>query len=272
MPDRNTPAREQAASQSVSEKEPMNSRELIGRRVTYFALTVTGLLGLTAILVAILTDDKEILPIRFAYVKDILAIILPLVGTWVGTVLAFYFGQDNFAAAAQQTASLVKQLTPEQKLQSISAADVMIKMDDSNTKKLLMSKKEEADSKKLRSDIIEGILDKFSRNRLPIVDESGKVLYVLHRSFIDKFVSQKAGQPDVKVADLTLTDLLAAEEYRNAFLSFGTVGKSASLLSAKEAMDRIPNCSDVFVTEDGSKNTRTVGWITNAIVTENAKL
>lgn len=145
-------------------------------------------------------------------------------------------------------------------------------MDDASTIKLILSKPGDTDTILLMSNIIEEILDKRSKNRLPIVDERGKVLYLLHRSFFDKFVSKKAGQENIKVRELTLTNLLAEKEYENAFLSFATVEKTAKLLSAKEAMDGNPNCSDIFVTEDGSRNTRAVGWITNAIVSETAKL
>lgn len=247
-------------------------RATIARNVTYFALTVTGVLGFTAIMVALFTKTDVPPGIRFSYVKDILAIILPLVGTWVGTVLAFYFSKENFVAAAKQTSDLVKQLTTEQKLQSIFVADVMIKMDDASTIKLTLPNAEEAKNIKLRSNIIDDVLDKHSKNRLPVVDQNGKVLYLLHRSFIDRFVSDKAALENSAVRDLTLRDLLEEEKYKNAFLSFATVGKTAKLLSAKEAMDGNPNCSDIFVTEDGLRSARAVGWITNAIVVENAKV
>lgn len=108
------------------------ARSKIGRHVTYFALTVTALLGITAILVAINGADVEK---RFTYVKDVLTIVLPLIGTWVGTVLAFYFSRENFVAAARQTADLVRQLTPEQRLQGIPVTEAMLDMSASTTTK-----------------------------------------------------------------------------------------------------------------------------------------
>lgn len=89
-----------------------NERAKIGRNIVYFALVVIGLLGLVAIVTASFAQVKEG---RFEYVKDILGMLLPVLGTWVGTVLAFYFSKENFVAAAQQTSNLVRQLTPEQK-------------------------------------------------------------------------------------------------------------------------------------------------------------
>ena len=84
-------------------------RAKIGRRIVYFALTVLGLLGLAAIGAASFSKNES-----FGQVKDILGMLLPVLGTWVGTVLAFYFSKENFIAAAQQTSNLVRQLTPEQ--------------------------------------------------------------------------------------------------------------------------------------------------------------
>jgi hypothetical protein len=42
--------------------------------------------------------------------------LLPLWGTWIGTVLAFYFGKANFEAATQSYKDAIKTLTPEEKI------------------------------------------------------------------------------------------------------------------------------------------------------------
>ncbi len=153
------PDNTQTPSNSLSDAEAI-ARSKIGRHVTYFALTTTFLLGFTAIMVALLSDepDKE----RFVYVKDILTIILPLVGTWVGTVLAFYFSRENFVAAAKQTADLVRQLTPEQRLQSIAVTEVMLDMSAETTTKLTLPTPEDAARIKVKADIVEGLLEKTS--------------------------------------------------------------------------------------------------------------
>ncbi|ACK55084.1 hypothetical protein [Thauera aminoaromatica] len=248
----------------ISDEEAI-ARSKIGRHVTYFALTVTGLLGFVAILVAINETSVEK---RFIYVKDILTIVLPLIGTWVGTVLAFYFSRENFVAASRQTADLVRQLTPEQRLQSIPVTEVMLDMTASTTTKLLLSTPGDAEKIKLKTDLIEALLEKNNRNRLPIVDSAGKALFVLHRSFIDKFLVKLAQGGGTSLADATLKDLLAQEELKTIFQSFATVGKDAKLIAIKLAMDGNPNCSDAFVTEDGTKGSKALGWITNVIVQE----
>jgi hypothetical protein len=47
--------------------------------------------------------------------------VLPVIATWVGTVLAFYFGSENFRQAAESTREALGQLAPENKI-----IDVMV--------------------------------------------------------------------------------------------------------------------------------------------------
>lgn len=223
------------------------------------------MLGITAILVAVNVAEVEK---RFTYVKDVLTIVLPLIGTWVGTVLAFYFSRENFVAAARQTADLVRQLTPEQRLHGIPVTEAMLDMSASTTTKLVLPTAEDAEKIKLKTDVVDAILEKQNRNRLPIVDSTGKVLFVVHRSFIDKFLVKHVEDGGTSLAGATLKDLLAEADLKTIFQSFAAVGKDAKLIAVKLAMDGNPNCSDAFVTEDGTKGSKALGWITNVIVQE----
>ena len=121
---------------------------------------------------------------------------------------------------------------------------------------------EEAEEKKLNDDIRQNILERSKRNRLPVINDNGLVSYVLHRSFIDKFLVNHA---DI-ISDTTLKELLEDPEYKTIFQSFATVSQDAKLFTVKQAMDRTPNCADVFITEDGSKESRAIGWVTDVIV------
>jgi hypothetical protein len=62
------------------------------------------LLSITIIVAAAITDKGS--------VKDsatlILSTVLPLLGTWVGTVLAFYYTKENFESASRSTLDIVK--------------------------------------------------------------------------------------------------------------------------------------------------------------------
>jgi hypothetical protein len=253
----------QTPNNPLSDAEAI-ARSKIGRNVTYFALTITFLLGFAAIMVALLSKepDKE----RFAYVKDILTIILPLVGTWVGIVLAFYFSRENFVAAAKQSSDLVRQLTPEQRLESIAVTEVMLDMSAATTLELPMP--EDAAKTKVKSDVVEVLLEKNKRNRLPIIDSTGKVLFIIHRNYIDQFLLKCAESGGKQVADATLQDLFEAEGLKAIFQAFTVFGKDARLNAVKQSMDGNPNCSDAFVTEDGTNGSKAIGWITNVMVQE----
>lgn len=254
-------------------REDAKAREKIGRRVVYFALCVIGILGLAAIAVAIFApagEDVAKSKQRFDLVKDILTALLPVLGTWVGTVLAFYFSRDNFVAAANQTSDLVRQLTPDQKLQEIPVVEAMISLTDPGTTKLTIFKSE--DKIILKSDILDALLTKSGRNRLPLIDADGKIKYVIHRSIIDKFISEQALSGAAKPVDLTLKDLLDSDQYKQISTAFGVVGINAKLNAVKTLVDVNPDCSDVFVTEDGTINSKALGWITNVILAEKSKV
>nr|WP_314368791.1 hypothetical protein [uncultured Acinetobacter sp.] len=259
MPNTNqTPLDTQNEAESIA-------RAKLGQWVVCYSLIVVGALAAFAIWVSV--KGQASIDKQYEQVKEILTIVLPVLGTWVGTILAFYFARENFVAAATQTANLIKQLTPDQRLQSISVIDVMLDMTATTTKKLVLTTPDEMAKTKLKADIVDAILDKEKCNRLPILDNAGKILYVLHRSFIDKFLVKQA-EAGIKLADITLADLLNNPELKVVFESFAVVSKDAKLLVVKQMMDGNPNCSDVFVTQDGTRATVAIGWITNIILQE----
>jgi hypothetical protein len=263
---------DQSSNSSDPTHAELAARANIGKNVIYFSLTTVGILGLAAILAAVFVGKEDVgaADKRFGLIRDTFTMLLPVLGTWVGTVLAFYFSRENFAEAAKQTANLVKQLSPEQKLEQIPVVEAMISLEDMATAKYTLSKPE--DTVKLWEDIVEGIFNKYDKNRLPILDSAGRVKYVIHRSIVDKFIAEKAISGATDAKNLTLSDMIALDDYRQVAAAFGTVGKTTKLIAVKQQIDENRNCSDVFVTEDGTKNSKAVGWITNVIVAEKAKL
>lgn len=222
-------------------------------------MSIIGFLGLMAIIVSWYKPDAD----SFNRIKETLNILLPVFGAWVGTVLAYYFSKENFAAA---TRALVTQLTPEEKLKSILAKDVMIPID----KAVKLTLEKEESKVKLKEDIINKHLNKV--NRLPFLDPNGRIKYMAHRSLIDKFIVQKASN-EKALADLTLQDMLDDREFAKMLTdSIGIVRETSNLADAKALIDRITICLDVFVTEDGTPNTKVLGWITNVIILEQSKL
>jgi hypothetical protein len=194
----------------------------------------------------------------------VITAILPLIGTWVGTVLAFYFSRDNFEAANRAALRLHSQMTSQEKLASIPVAQQMIKKDD------ILSKLETA-----KTTLAQLLKDMTKGDRLPIFNSSNHPRFIVHRSAIQGFISQRAlaGDDQATLSALTLQGLLAESNLNQLFsTSFSTVSESATLADAKSEMERTPKCQDIFVTADGTRNSEARGWITNNIIEKNAKL
>jgi hypothetical protein len=199
--------------------------------------------------------------------QNVLGSVLPLLGTWVGTILAYYFSKENFEAATKSVTELAKQLTPQEKLRSALATDKMIPRSQMYFKVL------PADKLAL-VDILKDLEQAKKGNRIPILADNGEAMYILHRSIIDKFLADSArgGKPAAEIGALTVADLLRDARLDTVARSFDTIRSDATLADAMEAMGKVGNCQDVFVTQTGKKDEPVQGWITNVIIQDNAKV
>ena len=184
--------------------------------------------------------------------------VLPVVATWVGTVLAFYFGSENFRQAAQNTReALSGQLAPKSKI-----TDVMIPFERIASL--------DADSKTAAGEIkIEDVINTMSEaaTRVIIFNKGTQVPIYVIRSGIppmpDDWITA-----DYKVgssgAGKFITDYLAAvrdgkknqddaENFR--FIAEDATPEAALALMAKEKVD------DLFITKDGQPTSRVLGWV-----------
>lgn len=251
--------------------------------------------------------------------KFVFGAILPLLGTWVGTVLAHYFQKENLAAANQSITDLAKTVGNASKLASLPVKDVMIGPGTIITLPADLQGKQDSE---IPLKTISDHLKSANRDRLPLFagnKGSGVARYVVHLSNIDKYLADKAlnasaspaapasaptvpGAPAAQVAPaspatpatpaapttpaagqniaaLTLADLLTDAHLAPILKSsFSVVKESATLADAKTAMDSITNapvpgsCYDIFVTATGSPSEPVLGWITNDIINDNAKI
>src|SRR5215469_480815 len=58
--------------------------------------------------------------------RYVFASIIPLLGSWMGTVLAYYFSRENLAAATQSVRDLTQAVTGMDKLKATLVKDKMI--------------------------------------------------------------------------------------------------------------------------------------------------
>jgi len=124
---------------------------------------------------------------------------------------------------------------------------------------------------------VQDILNKLKASgkgvRLPFLGDNKQPIYMLHKSAIDNAIVQSVfGGANISV--LTLKELFEKlpDLKKLAQDSFGVIGKDTTLADAQSEMRRIENCQDVFITENGRKDSSVVGWITNNIIQENSRV
>jgi hypothetical protein len=226
-----------------------------------FYITLGGLVGVTILGVFVIWLAKGAVN-RSEASKLVFGSLLPLLGTWVGTVLAFYFAKANFESAAKNTKDL---LGITERLRSTPVESVMLKMTDPSVIKKTLVSPEKPESLKI-AELVKIMRDN-RRNRLPVLNSDSSPLFVIHLSILTDFISTQALSAtggSKPVTDLTISDLQAVDsQLYQQILAWACVKLGATLAEAKRAMEDIPGCSDVFVTTAGRKSDPVVGWLTN---------
>ncbi len=242
-----------------------NDRSIIARRILGFSTFGLAVISLVYVGANLFPggDVKNAADKMFSAV-------LPLLGTWVGTVLAYYFSKENFESASRSVQNMAKQITADEKLRGIAVKDKFIPLAE------MAKKKGDPGQIKLKADILD-YLDAHKRSRLPLLTQDDRPVHVVHRSTVDKYLAAGllAGTFDTAGAgNKTLADLLRDDPEAKKMLenSFAVVAENASMGAAKAAMERIPDCRDVFVTSTGQKTEPVLGWLTNIIISEAARV
>jgi hypothetical protein len=222
---------------------------------TLIALVVVGaglvcIVAISAVAIALADDTADTSRLVFTSV-------LPLLGTWVGTVLAFYFARENLEAATSSTLALSGRET------TTPVTTVMIPEADFTAYDI--GETETADDVKL-ADVRAKMrdVDPPSR-RLPIRDPSGAVIYVIHDSTLTAFADKHRQTLD-ELEQLAVRDLVADPEYKALLEANGFISENATVAEARTVMASIEHCNDVFVTATGKRGERAIGWFTNTLL------
>ena len=64
----------------------------------------------------------------------------------------------------------------------------------------------------------------------------------------------------------TLGDLLASADFKELVSAIGFIDKDATVADARRVMGSVKYCNDVFVTDTGKRDERSVGWLTNTLL------
>lgn len=188
--------------------------------------------------------------------------LLPVLGTWVGTVLAFYFSRENFVTAAATARKLVGQFS-ETKLHQTSVRPHMIPF----PRIMGVSIPEGKDDTFLTVVALRDMIKPPGARiplvtRLPVFTHDRRVKYVLHQGTVYEYIAEKGrDKEDGKKA--TLKDLLEYNDLGEQARRFSFLPQNATMADAKAAFEDADNCRDVFVTQTGSPNEAVLGWITD---------
>ena len=256
------------------------SRDWIGIIVLILSFTILILLvvlGFKIISNSAYDNEK-----KFSDVKELLGLLLPVIGTWVGTILVYYFSKENFKAATENVNRLVgKVKSTEEKFQEINVSEVMLKPEDFSLKLF-------DDEAALMNCNIEELLifmTDSNAERLPILQKNTlQFIFLIYRSTIERFkLGYESGtinlnqlkSPKKPFRDLTMQDFFKSDYDLAKVLNevkdkqrFLTI--NASLAEASKMMDAF--WQDVFITETGNKDGKVLGWVTNNLIVKKAEL
>jgi len=224
-------------------KYPFDARTTLA-----FGITFAAVVGITILSVEIIRSAGE----ATTRAQNVLNSVLPLFGTWVGTVLAYYFSRENFEAASSSTERLVEKLTPEEKLRSIPVANVM-------TKSIFSI----SDLSAKVADVFKQLATKEAKRYLPILKTSGVLEALVYR---EGLMSYLYDIPEADRPKKTLGDLLKAKPELKQIPAF--VREEGTLAEAKEAMEKIENCKVALVTKSGAPDEPVVGLLTSTDISK----
>ena len=246
-------------------------QESMGKQISGIVLWGSVIIGVIGIVFAIyaLNSKSTNIDKAFSMLQFVFTALLPLWGTWIGTVLAYYYSKENFKAASDSVKQMVDKLTPDKKLESVKAKDVMIAKD-----KLIyqtIAAGEDLSKFKLKEDCIDFVTAK-SIKRVIILDEKGCAKYAIHRDLISYFITNQT-LAGTAVTDFTLKDMYdkGAQDIKDTIdNSVKFISEEANLLEAKGLMEKYKTCQDVFVTKTGDAADAVLGWITNVTISQNS--
>lgn len=230
----------------MATRTPQESRTRTWLALAIVGLSVVGIAAVSAVAMIWASDADRPEAARLVF-----SAVLPLLGTWVGTVLAFYFARENLQAATDSTIRLAGGLRAD-----TPVTEVMIPRTAITAVKLAANQNaEDVPLADLVSLLGPG------RRRIPILDSKDAVIYVVHEATLTAFAAAAGKQ----LSQLTekMSDLLARSELAKAVQAIAVVPPTAVLEEARARMKAVEGCNDVFVTSGGQRQDPVVGWLTN---------
>lgn len=269
MPDQPTPTAV-ADDRAISATERSElSKLLVARTITAIGI----LLGVTFVLLAgtliavIWKFDanpekaNHLLEKTIAVFDKVISSFFPLVGAWVGAVVAFYFARDNFISATQSVETLLNRgeaRTQNRKAVSTEMTPIAKAFKKSGTVD---------DLKKTPLGTLLGEMATAGVGRVVLL-EVEKPYAVLHASCLEKIILDKQLDRTTATLDVILSDNSYSPLLSSTFAlvkSTATIAEANTALNAQAAQvsGGVLGCSDVLVTATGKMEEQVVGYLTN---------
>lgn len=252
----------------VNEQSDARNRERIALSVLIISIVAVTLVSLGVVLTA---NNRERASQR------VMDSTLPLYGTWVGTILAFYFSRNAFEAASSAAARNVDVF------QRVNSGLVSAPPPPNNTLAKISLKSLanglvfcEDNTNKLLQDVINE-LELKDRYRIIVVDADKKYVDLVYRINASAFLTQAEGNPDPSPpGGSPVQPLPTLKNYLDWRHSLGSkaqpivvfLPESATLADADAKLKETTGCRDVIVTTDGSKTSLVVVYVTDADISE----
>jgi hypothetical protein len=234
-----------------------SSSEVTNNRVrTWLTIILVGL-GLLSLLIIgfeiIKLADKAN---KFESSKWVFNAIIPLIASWIGTILAFHFGRENYEAATKNALALNKDIIQEIKVENIMIDVKTIfyqKVDPDNYDKVILD------------ELIKEYI-KAEKDRILIFSSNFNPEFIIHRSTLAEYLNLKDSQTRA-----TLSLGVFIKENKNKFSfetegGFAIVAKDDSVKEAFIKMNSIKGCQDVIITDSGNQKGKVIGWLTNTLI------
>lgn len=215
---------------------------------TVVVLAVVGMVIL-AIVVALVDRDNA---------QDVFNVAVPVVAAWVGTVLAFYFGRENFESANQEIREMVRELGPDERGRQPATAIMRPLRDMVSLTLAGGATPASIPLRDLKAKLVGNV------SRLPVLESDRSVLYMIHESRIDQYLADAGTTPDDTLEQFITSQESATEPARfDHGHGFLTVPETATLGDVKRVLDSQSSVQDVFITRTGQPDAEALGWISN---------
>lgn len=257
--------------------EPGDRFEIAIRVLKWSSIGIL-VLSLAVIIGAAVTGERETFMQSTAKVFNA---VLPLLGTWVGTVIAYYFSKANFQTANEAMRKTYRDLV-EERLRKVTVKEAMIPYGPGMVRvELDETQPDNGERISLKSEFLDRLGGGVTR--IPVFNKQRQGRFIIHESLLYKFVADIAlhpPTPPIDAAGATLKDFLDHDGGRMRRIvsrSITYVGADATLADAKAAMEsqaareREAGCQDVFVTETGAAAEPVLGWLTNIEIGKRAR-